>query len=132
MLSHVRFLSPLLASFVALGCSTGASSSTDGAASAAISSTSTPRTPTASAARSAEGKSAPAASSSGAPRPTVSGKLLRAPLLDGYESVGAGDPDAKEAVESGGVFLREKGKKSGAVVGALAMAGLPIDPSLPD
>jgi hypothetical protein len=63
--------------------------------------------------------------------PTVTGRLLRAPLLDGYESVDATDPDAKDAVESGGVMLRTKGNPKGTTLGVAALPGLPIDPSDP-
>jgi hypothetical protein len=63
--------------------------------------------------------------------PTVTGRLLRAPLLDGYESVDASDPDAKDAVESGGVMLRTKGNPKGTTVGVAALPGFPIDLSDP-
>lgn len=74
----------------------------------------------------------PAAAPPNAPQgPTVTGRLLRAPLLDGYESVDATDPDAKEAVESGGVMVRTKGNPKGTMLGVAALPGLPIDLSDP-
>lgn len=63
------------------------------------------------------------------PGPTATGTLVRGPLPTGYEQVGAADPDAKEAVEAGGVFLRQAGNKAGSVIGASPMPGLPIDPA---
>lgn len=65
-------------------------------------------------------------------RPMVDGAVLRAPLLDGYVSVDARDPDAKETVEAGGVVLRQKGNPKGATFGARPLPGLPVDPTDPE
>jgi len=80
-------------------------------------------------ARSSNAEPPPSASASAAATATATGALLRGPLLDGYESIGASDPDAKEAVDSGGIFLRQKGNPAGFVIGASALPGLPVDPA---
>ncbi len=63
------------------------------------------------------------------PSATVAGRLLRGPLLEGYESIDATDPAAKEVVESGGIVLRIKGDPKGTPIGVAALVDFPVDPT---